>query len=143
MGFPGDLVSKESTCNAGDLISIPGLERSPGRGHGNSLQYSCLENPTDRGAWQDTVHWVTKTRMSNQAHTHTLDGKDGKKSGVPEANGRKFQEGGVAVRLSNVVLLGGGMMISLTASLYAVGQRVTWKQHGAWRTGPALVLRAA
>ena len=45
MGFPGGSDSKESACNAGDLDSIPGLGRSPGRGHGNPLQYSCLENP--------------------------------------------------------------------------------------------------
>ena len=59
--------SKESACNAGDLGSIPGLGRSPGEGNGNSLQYSCLENPTDRGAWRATVHRVTKsqTRLSN------------------------------------------------------------------------------
>ena len=42
---------KESACNAGDLGSIPGLGRCPGGGHGNPLQYSCLENPMDRGAW--------------------------------------------------------------------------------------------
>ena len=47
-------------CNAGDLGSIPGLGRSPGAGHGNPLQYSCLENPVDRGAWQATVHGVTR-----------------------------------------------------------------------------------
>ena len=54
MGFPGGSESepgKESACNAGDLGSIPGLGRSPGRGHGNPLQYSCLENPMDRGDW--------------------------------------------------------------------------------------------
>ena len=51
MGFPGGLDSKESTCNAGDLGSIPGLGRSPGGGHGNPLQYSYLENLLDRGAW--------------------------------------------------------------------------------------------
>ena len=45
MGFPGDSDGKESTCNAGDLGSIPGLERSPERGHGNPRQYTCLENP--------------------------------------------------------------------------------------------------
>ena len=45
MGFPGGSDGKESACSAGDLSSIPGLGRSPGRGHGNSLQYSCLENP--------------------------------------------------------------------------------------------------
>jgi len=49
LGFPCDLAGKESTCNAGDLGSIPGLGRSPGEGNGNPLQYSCLENPMDRG----------------------------------------------------------------------------------------------
>ena len=45
MGFPAGSTGKESSCNAGDPSSIPGLGRSPGGGHGNSLQYSCLENP--------------------------------------------------------------------------------------------------
>ena len=49
MGFPGGSDGKESTCNAGDLGLTLGLERSPGGGHGNPLQYSCLENPMDRG----------------------------------------------------------------------------------------------
>ena len=60
MSFPGGSDGKESACNAGDLGSIPGLRRSPGGGHGNPLQYSCLENPMDRGAWQAIVHGVTK-----------------------------------------------------------------------------------
>ena len=51
-------VGKESACNAGDLGLIPGSGRSPGEGNGNPLQYSCLENPTDRGVWQATVHGV-------------------------------------------------------------------------------------
>ena len=50
-GFPGGSDGKESTCNAGDLTSIPGLGRSPGGGHGTPLQYSCLENSMDRGVW--------------------------------------------------------------------------------------------
>ena len=53
--------SKESACNAGDLGSIPGLGRSPGGGHGNPPQYSCLENPMDRVVWQTTVRRVTKS----------------------------------------------------------------------------------
>ena len=56
--FPGGSVSKETTHNAGDTGSIPGWERSPGEGHGNPLQYSCLENSMGRGAWPTTVHWV-------------------------------------------------------------------------------------
>ena len=57
--------------NAGDIRdtgSIPGLGRSPGGGHGNPLQYSCLENPTDRGAWWVTVHRVTKSRTRLSMH---------------------------------------------------------------------------
>ena len=53
---------KESACNTGDSGLIPGLGRSPGKGHGNPLQYSCLENPMDRGAWRATVHGVTKSQ---------------------------------------------------------------------------------
>ena len=64
------LVSKESACNTGDLGSISGLGRYPGEGNGNPLQYSCLENPMDRGAWWAAVHgvarvghdWATKER---------------------------------------------------------------------------------
>ena len=58
-GFPGGLAGKEFACNAGDLGSIPGSWRSPGGENGTTLQYSCLENPMDRGAWQATVHGVT------------------------------------------------------------------------------------
>ena len=54
--FPGGAEVKESACNVGDLGSIPGSGRSPGEGNGNSLQYSCLENPVDGGAWWATVH---------------------------------------------------------------------------------------
>ena len=67
MGFPAGSDGKESACNAGDLGSIPGLGRSPGEGNGNPLQYPCMENSMDRGAWQATVHGVTRsqTRLSN------------------------------------------------------------------------------
>ena len=51
LGFPGGSEVKVSACHAGDLGSIPGLERSPGEGNGNPLQYSCLENPIEGGAW--------------------------------------------------------------------------------------------
>ena len=57
-GFSGGSASKESACSAGDLASIPGLGRSPGGGHGNSLQCSCLENPMGRGAWRAPVYGV-------------------------------------------------------------------------------------
>ena len=52
---------KASACNAGDLGLIPGLGRSPGEGNGNPLQYSCLENPMDGGAWQAPVHRVAES----------------------------------------------------------------------------------
>ena len=61
-GFPGGSNGKESACSAGDLGLILGSGRSPGEGHGNPLQYSCLENPMDRGAWRATVHGVTRSR---------------------------------------------------------------------------------
>ena len=60
VGFPHSSVGKESACNAGDLGSIPGSGRSPGEGNGNPLQYSCLENSMDKGAWQATVHGVAR-----------------------------------------------------------------------------------
>ena len=60
-GLPQWLSGKESDCNAGDMDSIPGLGRSPEGGHSNPLQYSCLENPMDRGAWRAIVHRVTKS----------------------------------------------------------------------------------
>ena len=58
---PGGSDGKESVYNAGDLRSIPGSGRTPGEGNGNPLQYSCLENPMDRGAWQAIVHGVAKS----------------------------------------------------------------------------------
>ena len=64
-GFPGGSVGKESACNVGDtgdVCSISGSGRSPGEGHGNPLQYSCLENPMDRGGWWATVHEVAKSQ---------------------------------------------------------------------------------
>ena len=59
MGFPGGSDCKESTLSAEDLGSVPGLGRSPGEGKAYPLQYSCLENSKDRGAWQAIVHGVT------------------------------------------------------------------------------------
>ena len=58
--FPCGSVGKEFACSSGDLGSIPGLGRAPGEGNGTPLQYSCLKNPMDRGAWQDTVHGAAK-----------------------------------------------------------------------------------
>ena len=60
LDFPGGSDGKEPACSAGDPGSIPGVERSPGDGNGNPLQYSCLENSMDRGAWRATVHGVAE-----------------------------------------------------------------------------------
>ena len=62
MGFPGGSEVKASASNAGDPGSFPGSGRYPGEGNGNPLQYSCLENPIDGGAWRATVHGVAKSR---------------------------------------------------------------------------------
>ena len=78
MDFPGGSDGKESAYNVGDPGSIPGLGRSPGEGNGKGLQYSCLENSMDRGAWQFTVHGVanSRTRLSDFTftfHFHALE----------------------------------------------------------------------
>ena len=111
MGFPHSSVGKESACNAGDPSSIPGLGRSPGEGNGNPLQYPCLENPMDRGAWWATVHGVTKSQTQLSMYTLEIaegfpsnsDGKAsacnaGDPSSIPgsgrspgEGNGNPFQ----------------------------------------------------
>ena len=70
-GFPGGSVVKNLPANSGDTGSFPGSGRSPGEGNGNSLQYFCLENPTDRGAWWATVHGVAEWNMT-EATWHSL-----------------------------------------------------------------------
>ena len=67
LGYFGSSDGNESACNAGDQSSIPGSGRCPGEGNGNPLQYSCLENSADRGAWWATVHGMAKswTRLSD------------------------------------------------------------------------------
>ena len=74
VGFPGSSDGKDSACNAGDPGLIPGSERSPGEGNDCPLQYSCLENPVDRGAWWATVHGVTKSRTWLNDFHFTLRG---------------------------------------------------------------------
>ena len=73
--FPGGSDGKESACSVEDLGSISWLGRSPGGGHGNPLQYSCLENLKDRGAWRAVVHGVTKSctglkQLNTQMHIY-------------------------------------------------------------------------
>ena len=72
-GFPGGSDGTVSAGNEGDPGLIPGLGRPSGEGNGNPLQYSCLENSMDRGAWWATVHWIAKnqTRLS----THMVHGR--------------------------------------------------------------------
>ena len=64
IGFPHSPIGRSPACNAGDLGSIPGWGRSLGEGNGNPLQYSCLENPIDRGAWRATVHESQESDMT-------------------------------------------------------------------------------
>ena len=74
-GLPGGSVGKEPACNAGapgDMGSIPGSGRSPGEGHSNSLQYSCLEDPMDRGAWLATFHRVAESDTT-EATEHSTE----------------------------------------------------------------------
>ena len=73
LGFPGCSVCKESACNAGDLSLITGWGRSPGEGNSNPLQYSCLWNPTERGARRATVHGVTKSWRPLRDLNHRLN----------------------------------------------------------------------
>ena len=78
-GFPGGSASKKSACSAGDLGLIPGLGRPLGGGHGNPLQYSCLENSTDREAWTAAVYGVanSQTRLCDSARSTCLFKKHG------------------------------------------------------------------
>ena len=66
--FLGGSDGKASACNVGDLSSIPGSGRSPGKGNGNPLEYSCLEDPMDGGVWWATVHGVTESDTTEQLH---------------------------------------------------------------------------
>ena len=72
MGFPGGSDDKESAFHAGDLGLIPGSERAPGEGNGYPLQYSCLENPIDIGAWSATVLGIAKSHKINLNFTQKI-----------------------------------------------------------------------
>ena len=72
LGLPGGSDYKEFACNEGDPGSIPGLGRSPGEGNGYPVQYSCLENSMDRGAWWATVRGVAKSHTTEQVTLHAV-----------------------------------------------------------------------
>ena len=76
MCFPGDALVKNLPASAGDARDtglIPGSGGSPGEGSGNLVQYSCLENPMDRGAWRATVHGAAKSQTRLSTHTHRVE----------------------------------------------------------------------
>ena len=84
MGFPGGSGVKNLPANARDVGSIPGSGRSPGVRNSNLLQYSCLENSTDKGARRATVHRVAKSRTQLRAHAHTTSYLYNKNVNFPE-----------------------------------------------------------
>ena len=95
LGFPSGSDSKESTYstgNTGDMGSIPGLGRSPGGANGNPLQYSCQENPVDRGAWWATVHGITESDMTEQLSTAQHTRSTGFPGGLVVKNPSSYQE---------------------------------------------------
>ena len=79
LGFPGGTVVRNLPANAGDVGSIPGSRRSPGVGNSNPLQYSCLGNPMDRGAWWAAVHWVSNSQTWLGDWGQTQDRPSGEK----------------------------------------------------------------
>ena len=110
MRFPGDSNGKGSACNARNLGLIPGSGRSPGEGNGSPLQYSCLENPMDRGAWQAAVHGVSKSLTQlNQLSTHAYMWRVGCRTRLETrilVRGRWFQSQGerwgICIRMEEV-----------------------------------------
>ena len=90
-GFPGGSDGKESACNSGDLALIPGSGRSPGEENRYPLQYSCLENPMDRGAWQAAIHSVKKSRTRLKGLSMHVQG--GWRSSIQSAKTRPGADG--------------------------------------------------
>ena len=95
-GLLGGSDGQESVCNAGDLGSTPGGRRFPRERNSNPLQYSCLENSMDIGAWQATVHgvaksqtWLNNTHTHTHTHTHSDNGNGGENSDARECEGKQ------------------------------------------------------
>ena len=114
MGFSGGSAGKESACNAGDVGLIPGLGRSPRGGHGNPLQYSCLENPKDKGAWRAMVrgvakNWTRRKQLSMHAHTQLPR--------VPWRRTSSLNEAGKDAPLPRNCLLSGSHLVILDSQL--------------------------
>ena len=101
-GFPGGSEVRASACNAGDLGSIPGSGRSPGEGNGNLLQYFCLENPTDGGAWRATVHGVAKSRTRLSDFTFAFTFRQLLKKGIVDTLRPKTLESQLVSRISSL-----------------------------------------
>ena len=121
-GFPDGSDGTVSACNAGELSSVPKLGRSPGGVNGNPLQYSCLENPMDRGAWQATVHGITKswTRLSDFHFTFIQRGFPSGTNGKEPACNAEVRDTGSIPGLGRSP--GGGHISSI------LGQRIPWTE---------------
>ena len=92
-GFPGGVSGKEPTCQCREAGLIPGLGRSPGRGHGNPLQYSCLENPMDKGTRQAAVHRFAKSGTQLKQHACSQINKKLKTNEIYEQKGTSYSTG--------------------------------------------------
>ena len=129
---------KNAPANAGDrrdVGSIPGMGRSPGGGHGSPLQYLCLENPMDRGAWRATVHGAAKSRSQLSTSTHTFEERErttsaGEPGTSPSSPGAGPWCRGVFSHFSRVQLFVTPWTIACQAPL-----SIGFSRQGYWSTG--------
>ena len=142
-GFPGSSAVKNSPANAGDLRDaglIPGSGRSPGEGHGNPLQYSCLENPTDRGAWQVAVYrvaqsWTRLKRHSMQAHHHPRNKEEDPFSAVARPG---EERGNVPSLWEDTTLPSGSPSLRRKVNAAQGLKRLSHRLLGSWEVGSTL-----